>query len=378
MRIARLISLGLIAGLMLMIPAQSNAQVAVGISVQFAPPALPVYEQPICPGYGYIWTPGYWGYGYDGFFWVPGTWVLAPAGMLWTPGYWAWENEAYLWYPGYWGPEVGFYGGIVYGFGYVGRGYEGGYWSNGALYYNRSVNNITNVTNITNVYNKSVSNNVTVNNVSFSGGPGGTTERPTPQELAAARAPHTQPTSAQVQHEHAASSNRAQWASVNQGKPGIAATGKPGEFSGRGVVSASAAAPYRPMPSPAPGSSAAQPEKPNRPANPTSNPAPSNPRTPSAQPENPKGNASSPLEMKRQQESQKLQQKQNQERQNMERKHQQELQKLQQNSADQRRQLQVQQKHQQQTQQLEQKHSQQQQQLQQRQQAQQQKEQKTQ
>ena len=33
------------------------------ISVNLAPPELPVYEQPVCPGDGYIWTPGYWGLG---------------------------------------------------------------------------------------------------------------------------------------------------------------------------------------------------------------------------------------------------------------------------------------------------------------------------
>src|SRR5258708_4618356 len=140
MRIARLIALVLTAVLLSMIPIQSSAQVAVGISVQIGPPALPVYEQPICPGDGYIWTPGYWAYSDDGYYWVPGTWVLAPVGMLWTPGYWAWQNEAYIWYPGYWGPQVGFYGGIFYGFGYVGTGYESGYLTHIALYSNPSCN----------------------------------------------------------------------------------------------------------------------------------------------------------------------------------------------------------------------------------------------
>lgn len=42
------------------------AQVSVGISVSFAPPELPVYEQPICPAEGYIWTPGYWAWDEDG------------------------------------------------------------------------------------------------------------------------------------------------------------------------------------------------------------------------------------------------------------------------------------------------------------------------
>ena len=64
----------------------------VGISITFGPPALPIYEQPLCPAEGYIWTPGYWAYDYDDddYYWVPGTWVLAPeVGFLWTPGYWA-------------------------------------------------------------------------------------------------------------------------------------------------------------------------------------------------------------------------------------------------------------------------------------------------
>src|SRR2546423_1706555 len=37
----------------------------VGISVSFGPPALPVYEQPVCPGEGYIWTPGSWAWDED-------------------------------------------------------------------------------------------------------------------------------------------------------------------------------------------------------------------------------------------------------------------------------------------------------------------------
>ena len=70
--------------------AASFAQIGVGIVVNFAPPPLPVYEQPLCPGEGYLWTPGFWAYGddFDDYYWVPGTWVLAPEiGFLWTPGY---------------------------------------------------------------------------------------------------------------------------------------------------------------------------------------------------------------------------------------------------------------------------------------------------
>jgi hypothetical protein len=104
----------------------SSSSAQIGVSVSIAPPELPVYDQPICPGDGYIWTPGYWAW--DGeYYWVPGTWVLVPeVGYLWTPGYWGWGGNGFLFYDGYWGPTVGFYGGINYGFGYFGHGYEGG------------------------------------------------------------------------------------------------------------------------------------------------------------------------------------------------------------------------------------------------------------
>src|SRR5208282_2159074 len=132
---------------------------------------------------------------------------------------------------------VGFYGGVNYGFGYGGVGYEGGYWNNGAFYYNRSVNNV-NVTNIHNVYNKTVINGTRVNHVSYNGGAGGINVRPTQAEETAAHEQHRSPTAMQTQHVHAASSNHALLASVNHGRPAIAATPKPSAFSGHGVVAA--------------------------------------------------------------------------------------------------------------------------------------------
>jgi YXWGXW repeat-containing protein len=220
------------------------AQVSIGVSVRIGPPALPVYEQPVCPGDGFIWIPGYWAWGPDGYFWVPGTWVIAPrVGFLWTPGYWGWGGGVYVWHPGYWGPHVGFYGGINYGFGYTGAGYGGGYWRGGAFVYNRAVTNV-NVTVVHNTYNQTViNNNVTVNRVSYNGGTGGVTARPSPAEAAAAREQHIAPTTEQAQHEHAAVSNRALLASANHGQPPVAATAKPGVFSGREVVAARGAAP---------------------------------------------------------------------------------------------------------------------------------------
>jgi YXWGXW repeat-containing protein len=72
---------------LLILATSAIAYAQFSVSIVFAPPALPVYEQPAAPGDGYLWTPGYWAYGDDGYFWVPGTWVMAPeVGYLWTPG----------------------------------------------------------------------------------------------------------------------------------------------------------------------------------------------------------------------------------------------------------------------------------------------------
>jgi YXWGXW repeat-containing protein len=214
----------------------------VSISVRIGPPALPVYEQPICPGDGYLWTPGYWAWDDDdGYYWVPGTWVEAPEpGLLWTPGYWGWNDGVYAWNGGYWGPQIGFYGGINYGFGYGGNGFYGGEWRSGRFFYNTAVMRV-NTTVITNVY---VNKTVIVNNsshVAFNGGQGGVSARPTAEQETYARQTHTPPVAAQVQHEHAASQNRALFASTNHGRPAVAATARPGEFSGKGVVGSRAA-----------------------------------------------------------------------------------------------------------------------------------------
>ncbi|MGD0416735.1 MAG: YXWGXW repeat-containing protein, partial [Terriglobales bacterium] len=205
-----------LAVLVVAISAISFAQV--GVSITIAPPELVAYSQPLCPQNGYLWTPGYWAYGPDGYFWVPGTWAEPPeVGLLWTPGYWGWGNNAYAWNQGYWGPTIGFYGGVNYGFGYGGVGYQGGYWNNGAFNYNTTVNNV-NVTNIHNVYNKTVINETTVNRVSYNGGEGGISARPTAAEETASHEQHRAPTALQTQHVHAASTNHALLASVNQGR----------------------------------------------------------------------------------------------------------------------------------------------------------------
>jgi hypothetical protein len=233
----------LFALVMLAVSAAAFAQI--GISITVAPPALPVYEQPPLPAQGYIWTPGYWAYSEGDYYWVPGTWVMAPqVGFLWTPGYWGWGNGVYVFNEGYWGPHVGFYGGINYGYGYTGEGYQGGRWDNGQFAYNRAVNNV-NVNNIHNTYNTTVINNTTVNRISYNGGNGGVTARPNSEQEAAAHEKHIAPVAVQTQHAQAARANPQQRASVNQGKPAIAATPKPGAFNA-GVPAKQAGAPYKP------------------------------------------------------------------------------------------------------------------------------------
>src|SRR5271154_5565026 len=242
-RCVRRLGLGLAIGFLMLfltllvttLSAASFGQIGIGISVRIGPPALPIYAQPICPGPGYLWTPGYWGWNDDGgYYWVPGTWVVAPVGMLWTPGYWGFAGGFYGWHAGYWGPHIGFYGGINYGFGYGGVGFGGGEWRGGAFFYNREVMHVD-VHNVTNVYSKTVIVNNT--RVAFNG-PGGIEARPTAQEESYAHESHTAALAVQTEHEHTASQNRQLFASENHGRPAIAATGRPGEFSGRNVIKA--------------------------------------------------------------------------------------------------------------------------------------------
>ena len=228
MRIARLIFSALLLLGIAAIPSATRAEVAVGVSIRVGPPVLPVYAQPICPVAGYLWVPGYWAYGPDGYYWVPGAWVAPPAvGLLWTPGYWAFTGGFYRWNAGYWGPQVGFYGGINYGFGYTGVGYAGGYWRGNNFYYNRAVTNV-NVNVVHNTYNTSV--HASDNHVSFNGGRGGINARPTAAQEQAARERHVAATSGQQHLESTARANRNQFASVNHGRPAVTATTKAATF----------------------------------------------------------------------------------------------------------------------------------------------------
>jgi hypothetical protein len=124
------------------------------------PPPLPDYTQPDDPGGNSRWTPGSWYYdsGQADYYWVPGAWVTPPNGEVWTPPYWGYDGARYQWHAGYWSTSVGFYGGIAYGFGYFGVG-----------------------------YNQSAEHIHSLNRVSYNGGRGGIQKQPPPLELAANR-----------------------------------------------------------------------------------------------------------------------------------------------------------------------------------------------
>ncbi len=289
------------------------------------------------------------GRGYQRLLLVPGTWILAPeVGYLWTPPWWGWGNGAWLWHDGYWGPHVGFYGGINYGFGYFGLGFVGGRWDGGHFFYNRAVANI-NVVNIHNVYEERITN-VTVNHVSFNGGPGGIDVRPRPEVEAAARDRHIGAVAAQTQHIQSARGNPELRASANHGKPSIAATSRPGEFSGHDVAAArEAGGTYNPPANRggAGGGNAVHPKE--LPAFEKTTPNTGNPKN----------------DQKFQQQQDKLAAQQDKERQKLQQQQEKEHQQAARQNANEASKQQMEQRHQQQTQQLQQKHTQQRQQLQQ-------------
>src|SRR5262245_13078386 len=193
----------------------------VEFSAGWAPPPLPVYEQPACPVAGYIWTPGYWAWGDWDYYWVPGVWVPPPrVGLLWTPGWWGWRGAAYVFNQGYWGPTVGFYGGINYGYGYTGNGYWGGRWNGNTFNYNTAVTRVnTNVVHNTYV-NNSFNKQVNVNRASFNGGNGGIkAEANAQQKAAAANAKKVGPTEQQLSRQQLARKDQNLRASANKGKP---------------------------------------------------------------------------------------------------------------------------------------------------------------
>ncbi|MGO9949943.1 MAG: hypothetical protein ACLPWG_24260 [Steroidobacteraceae bacterium] len=197
-------------------------------SVAVAPPELPIYEPPSPPEEDLVWTPGFWAWSEDvnDYYWVPGIWAAAPiVGFPWTPGYWVGWRGGFAWRAGYWGPHVGFYGGINYGYGYFGRGYVGGSWRDGHMMYNSAVINLGNF-HSNHTYSQPVANGGGTLRASYRGD----NLQPNAAEAAAAGEYHIPPTSAQLQHLHAAGADPALHASSNGGHPAYGATALRGEF----------------------------------------------------------------------------------------------------------------------------------------------------
>ena len=133
------------------------------------------------------------------------------------------QDGFYVWNDGYWGPEVGFYGGVNYGFGYTGVGYQGGYWHGGAFFYNRAVANFGSV-NIVNVYSTPVRVHER-SQVSFNGGQGGLRARPSVEERMRHEANGTSPPTAHADAARAAGARHAELhARQNGGRPQILTT----------------------------------------------------------------------------------------------------------------------------------------------------------
>jgi hypothetical protein len=231
MRFARTARWFLLALLISVVPATSFA--GVFISVGIAPPVLPVYEQPICPEPGLMWTPGYWAYGADGYYWVPGAWVPAPyVGALWTPGYWGWGDGRYIFHDGYWGPHIGYYGGVNYGFGYGGIGFAGGMWRGGFFSYNTAVMHVG----VGGGWGGHVYEDRVVvergyvsrdSHVAFAGGPGGIHHDPSPEERVAEHDQHRPPSDVQRHHVEAARMDKISYVKNNGGHPANAAVSRP-------------------------------------------------------------------------------------------------------------------------------------------------------
>ena len=217
------------------------------VAIDIAPPPLPLYAQPPVPGEGYIWTPGYWVWSASDadYYWVPGTWVLAPNdGDLWTPGYWAFEGAGYFWHGGYWGRSVGYYGGLNYGHGYTGSGYQGGRWDHGAFRYNRAASNVGHV-DVHNAYSTPVLNRGSTSHASFHRGASDVRGLGTPVPGREVPAQSAGPTEEKQRHEHAALAAPTQRASISHGVPPVAATPRPSAFTEPGIERARAAAPAR-------------------------------------------------------------------------------------------------------------------------------------
>jgi hypothetical protein len=155
--------------------ASPSASPSDAVSSAETPPPVPAEDQPTLPEDGYLWTPGYWYWREPKYFWIPGAWVRPPQfGVLWTPAYWSRAGSVFVFHPGHWGSTVGFYGGINYGYGYLGNGYAGGHWIGNSFAYNNAVNHLSPAV-AHHTYAESIPNQGSRGGLDYTGRPLGTT-----------------------------------------------------------------------------------------------------------------------------------------------------------------------------------------------------------
>jgi len=135
-----------------------------------------------------------------------------------------------VFHPGYWGPQVGYYGGVNYGFGYLGVGFVGGEWRDHDFYYNRAAWRVDD-RRIHDYYEDRrdwdrhwVERD---SRTSYSGGPGGIRHDPDQRERMAMRDQHIERTSYQEQHQREAMNNRNAYARFNGGRPANVVANRP-------------------------------------------------------------------------------------------------------------------------------------------------------
>jgi hypothetical protein len=211
------------------VPLASPAQVTIGFTIGQAPPPLPYYTQPELTQPGQVWQPGYWAWGPAGYYWVPGTWVTPPqTGLYWTPGYWGYDNGSYAWNNGYWAPQVGYYGGVNYGYGYYGSGYYGAQWRNNQLFYNTAASLVAAAL-VPHVYvnRYGIVERVPTRTYYSFNGPGGVIYRPNAREIVVMHERHIAPTVIQVEHARLVSQNRYAYYVVNRGRPAMVTVVRP-------------------------------------------------------------------------------------------------------------------------------------------------------
>lgn len=79
----------------------AEARVAVSIYAPIAPPPLRVERVPP-PRVGYVWAPGYWGWGHRRYVWHAGHWVHARRGYHYAAPRWEHEGNRWRYYDGRW------------------------------------------------------------------------------------------------------------------------------------------------------------------------------------------------------------------------------------------------------------------------------------